>query len=157
MTHKACKQECAAIHAEAVRKAQERKADRERKQALKSRQDWQKEAQQALNLWIRTVRDKDKPCISCGRWHEGQWHSGHYLSRGARPGLALVENNLAKQCMPCNVHLSGNQINFRLGLIERIGSQAVALLEIDDRPRKHTIDELKQIRDHYRKLVREAQ
>jgi hypothetical protein len=150
MTHKACKPECAAVVAVAERERQDAKQTRERKQAMKSRADWERETQAAVNAFVRLVRDADKPCISCGRWHDGQWHAGHYLSRGARPGLRYVEANIAKQCMPCNVHLSGNQVNFRLGLIGRIGVAAVEALEADDRPRKYGIEELKAIRDEYR-------
>lgn len=156
MTHKACKEECAIALAEAIRLKTERKADRERKQAAKSRKDWEREAQAAINLWVREVRDRDKPCVSCGRWHDGQWHAGHYLSRGARPNLALVASNIAKQCMPCNVHLSGNQVNFRLGLIAREGVEVIEALEADHTPRKYTIEQLREIRDHYRALVRNA-
>lgn len=154
MTHKACKPECAALLVEQVKAKAARKEDRERKQATKSRRDWEQETQQAVNAWVRLVRDADKTCISCGRWHDGQWHCGHYLSRGARPGLRYVEANLAKQCAPCNVHLSGNQVNFRLGLIARIGLAAVEALEADDAPRKYSIDQLREIRDDYRARLR---
>lgn len=156
MLHKACGPEHAELIAKDVTAKQQRKADRERKQSLKSRKDWEREAQQAVNQWVREVRDADKPCISCGRWHDGQWHAGHYLSRGARPNLALVALNIAKQCMPCNVHLSGNQVQFRAGLVARIGVEAVEALEADHTPRKYTIDELKSIRDAYRKLLRDS-
>lgn len=132
----------------------ERLKDGERRESLKSRQDWAREAQAAVNAYVRE-RDRDLPCVSCGRHHEGQYHAGHYLSRGAHPHLAYVENNLAKQCMPCNVHLSGNQIKFRAGLVARIGLEAVEALEADQTPRKHTIEELREIRDTYRRRVRE--
>jgi hypothetical protein len=151
-----CSPECGLIVAKDRLAKQERKVDRERKQALKSRKDWEREAQQAMNQWVREVRDADKPCISCGRWHEGQWHNGHYLSRGARPNLALEESNTAKQCQPCNVHLSGNQVQFRAGLVARIGLQAVEALESDHVPRKYTIEDLQAIRNKYRALVRQA-
>lgn len=150
MTHKVCSGDCGVALAQRDRTAKERKETRERKQALKSRADWERETQIAVNAYVRMVRDAEKPCISCGRWHDGQWHAGHYLSRGARPGLRYVEANIAKQCMPCNVHLSGNQVNFRLGLIARIGVAAVEALEQDDAPRKYSIDQLKAIRDEYR-------
>jgi hypothetical protein len=150
ITHKACGPECAADIAAAERKRLDAKQTRERKQALKSRADWERETQAAVNAYVRLIRDADKTCISCGRWHDGQWHAGHYLSRGARPGLRYVEANIAKQCMPCNVHLSGNQVNFRPGLIARIGVAAVEALEADDAPRKYGIEELKAIRDEYR-------
>ena len=64
-----------------------RAADKVKRESLKSRADWERETQTAVNAFIRLVRDADKTCISCGRWHDGQWHAGHYLSRGARPGL----------------------------------------------------------------------
>ena len=157
-----CGPDCGAVLAleklakmKAAKAKSERAAARRKKEEGKPLAELRTEAQAALNLWIRTVRDKDLNCISCGRWHEGQWHAGHYLSRGARPGLALVEQNIAKQCSPCNLHLSGNQANFRLGLIGRIGAEAVEALEADDKPRKHTREELIALRAHYLQLVRE--
>lgn len=150
MTHKACGEVCAKTLAENIRGALERKQDRERKQSMKSRKDHERETQQAINAWVRLIRDKDKNCISCGRWHEGQWHCGHYLSRGARPNLALEESNMAKQCMPCNVHLSGNQVNFRIGLIARNGVAAVEALEADHVPRKYSIADLNSIKEMYK-------
>lgn len=155
MTHKACSPDCAAIVAQQKREADERRADKVKRESLKSRSDWEKETQIAVNAYVRLVRDAHLTCISCGRWHDGQWHAGHYLSRGARPGLRYVEANIAKQCMPCNVHLSGNQVNFRIGLIARIGLAAVEALEADDAPRKHSIEELKAIKALYVAKLRE--
>lgn len=139
----------------AKQQRQERAQDRQRKQAMKIRQDWVKEAQAELNKWVRLVRDAGKPCISCGRHHQGQTHAGHYLSRGAHPNLALVEMNVHLQCAPCNTHLSGNQVNFRRGLIERYDVELVESLESDNMPRKYSIDELRAIKEHYQRLVRE--
>jgi len=144
-----CSPECGLIVAKERLAKQEAKKDRERKQALKSRRDWMKDAQVAVNAYVRE-RDHDLPCISCGKWFDGTWQAGHYLSRGARPNLALDERNIAKQCMPCNVHLSGNQAAFRIGLIARIGLEEVERLEADHSPRKFDADELKAIRDEYR-------
>lgn len=143
------------------RKAQQvakvaRKADREAKEKLKTRSDWMKEAQTAVNAYVRE-RDKELPCISCGRFHEGQWHAGHYLSRGAHPELALEQRNIHRQCAPCNTHLSGNQVKFRLGLIARHGVELVDWLEGPHEPKRYTIDELKAIRDEYRTRLRELQ
>lgn len=154
MTHKTCGAECALILVE----QDKAKAARKERQAglakLKRRADYIKETQTAANAYVRE-RDADKMCISCGRWHEGQWHAGHYLSTGARPGLRFVEANIHKQCMPCNVHLSGNLINYRIGLINRIGLEAVELLECDDAARKYTIEELKVIRESYQRKLKE--
>jgi hypothetical protein len=154
MTHKVCGQACAEAVAEQIRLKLSRKADMEKRQSMKSRKDHERETQQAINAWVRLVRDKDQTCISCGRWHEGQWHAGHYLSRGARPNLALEESNIAKQCMPCNVHLSGNQINFRIGLIGRIGLATVEALEMDQVPRKYSIADLNAIKAMYKSRMK---
>ena len=70
--------------------------DRARKERLKSKREWAKEAQAAVNAWVRE-RDADRPCISCGRYHAGQWHAGHYLSTGARPELRFEPLNIWKQ------------------------------------------------------------
>lgn len=153
---KVCSPDCAEGLVLAERVKTERKADKVQRENLKSRADWERETQTAVNAFIRLVRDADKTCISCGRWHDGQWHAGHYLSRGARPGLRYVEANIAKQCMPCNVHLSGNQVNFRIGLIARIGIEAVEALEADHAPRKHTVEELKAIKAAYVAKLKDA-
>lgn len=133
-----------------------RKATREARVKLKTRRDWMKDAQTAVNAYVRE-RDKDLPCISCGRFHEGQWHAGHYLSRGAHLELALEPRNIHRQCAPCNTHLSGNQVKFRLGLIARHGVELVDWLEGPHEPKRYTIDELKAIRDEYRTRLRELQ
>ena len=140
----------------AKKKAKEQRQERAATKAkLKTRADWLREAQAAINSWVRLVRDADKPCISCARQHEGKYDCGHYLSRGAHPNLAFVENNLAKQCVPCNQYLSGNQIRFRQGLIARIGLEAVEALESDNEPRKYSISYLQAIKADYSQRLRE--
>lgn len=115
---------------------------------------WMKRAQAAVNKYVR-LRDKDEPCISCGRMHQGQWHAGHYLSVGSRPNLRFdAERNIFKQCQPCNVHLSGNLLNYRVGLIERIGSDAVESLESDTEPRRYRKEDLVGIERHFNDLIK---
>lgn len=149
-----CSPECGVVVAKERLAKQEAKKDRERKQALKSRRDWMSEAQAALNAYVKE-RDREHNCISCGQWFDGNYQAGHYLSRGARPNLALVESNVHKQCIKCNMHLSGNQAEYRIGLVAKIGLEAVEALESDHTPRKYGVDELKEIRDFYRKKLRE--
>ena len=137
----------------------QRKADRERKERLKSRSELAREAQAAFNTWVR-LRDADKPCISCGRHHEGQYHAGHYLSVGARPELRYEPLNVWKQCAPCNTHLSGNAVLFRQALVREIGLDRVEWLEGPHPAKKYTADELRAIKAEYtakaRELKREA-
>lgn len=133
----------------------ERAETRRRKEAIKTLADLKREAQQALNRWIVHVRDKDKPCISCGRHHQGQWHAGHYLSRGAAPQHALNPMNVWKQCAPCNTYLHGNLIPYRVRLIELIGLEAVEAMENDNAPHKWTREGLIEVRDTYRAKLKE--
>jgi hypothetical protein len=143
-----CGLQCAVIAAESAKAKQVRKEYRSAKQKMKSRADWLREAQAAFNRYIR-LRDHDKPCISCGRQHQGQWHAGHYRSVGACPELRFEEANVHKQCAPCNDHLSGNIVEYRRGLIERIGIDQVEWLEGNHEAKKYTIEEIRAIKAEY--------
>ncbi len=105
----------------AAKEAREvRWAVRQAREKAKTRSEHMKEAQAAFNAYIR-ARDAHLPCVSCGRHHQGQWHAGHYRTVGANPELRFNELNVWRQCAPCNDHLHGNLINYRIELINRIG------------------------------------
>jgi hypothetical protein len=149
----ACGLACALIQATQARLKKEAKADKAKREKLKSRATWMKEAQAAANAYVRK-RDEGLPCISCGRHHQGQNHAGHYLSRGAHPELSLDSRNIHLQCAPCNTYLSGNQINYRNGLIKRYGQSLVDWLEGPHEFRKYTIAQLKIIASEYKIATR---
>lgn len=149
-----CRPACAMARVRQAKKA-ERASIKARKEAIKTLADLKREAQTALNRWIVQIRDADKPCISCGRHHQGQWHAGHYLSRGAAPQHALNPMNVWKQCAPCNTYLHGNLIPYRVRLIELIGLEAVEAMENDNAPRKWTREGLIEVRDTYRAKLKE--
>jgi hypothetical protein len=90
------------------RRLEEERADRqrqaERRMAVKPISYFIKQAQHAFNEFIR-YRDRDFPCISCGRHHDGQYHAGHFRTTGASPELRFDEDNCHKQCSACNNHL----------------------------------------------------
>jgi len=158
---KVCSVSCAieytrrqAAKKEADKAKAERKEVKAMRERLKTLRDWLKDAQVAVNAYIRE-RDKDKPCISCGRFHQGAYDAGHYRSTGAAPELRFHEDNIHRQCVPCNQHKSGNAIEYRIRLIDRIGVARVEWLEGAHAPKKYTIDEAKQIRDKYRDMLRE--
>lgn len=135
-------------------------ADRQRKELrasqerIKSRSDHLREAQSAFNEFIR-LRDAHEPCISCGRYHDGQYHAGHYRTVGANPELRFDEDNVHKQCAPCNNHKSGDIVNYRINLVAKIGAERVARLESPHELQKLNIDQIKAIKAHYRAKVRE--
>jgi len=165
MTHKACSPDCSeqygrekarqlAEKQKRVEAKRDRLETRGRKEALKSRQDWLGEAQTAVNLFVR-LRDAQLPCISCRRYHTGQYHAGHYISRGANQSLRFDTDNIHKQCAPCNSHLSGNQVNYRIGLIQKIGLERVERLESFQEVQKWTVEEIKVIKKTYQQIAKD--
>lgn len=141
---------------ERTQAVQNRKDTKAKLDKLKSRAEWAKEAQAAFNRWVR-MRDADKPCISCGRHHHGQYHAGHYMSRGARPELAYEPLNCHKQCSPCNTHLSGNLALYRQSLVREIGMEKVEWLEGPHEPKHYSAVDLKAIKAKYTAMARELE
>ena len=142
---------------DAERKAKEqRKWIREQKAKVKSRGEHLKEAQQAFNAYIRE-RDRHRPCISCGTYTAGQYHAGHYRTTKAAPELRFEELNCHKQCAQCNNFDSGNIVEYRISLIQRIGQEAVDWLEGPHEAKHYTTDELKEIKRKYRAMRRELE
>ena len=136
---------------------QDKKAVREKLDAMKTKPELLKLAQIAFNAFIR-ARDADKPCISCGKPPSAQTNqtdAGHFRSVGSAPHMRFVENNVHGQCKHCNQYLAGNVLAYRKGLIERIGLEAVEALEADQTPRKYTHDELRDLAASYRAKLRE--
>lgn len=162
------KQRDAEIAAREQRKRErEQSSDlRRRREALKTRAEWEREAQAAFNRYIR-MRDMYQECIS----HPGNLISNsnyitgsavdasHYRSRGAASHLRFNVFNVHAACTRCNRQLSGNAVEYRIRLIERIGLERVERLESDAGPRKFDIDYLKRVKSifsrrarHYEKL-----
>ena len=137
-----------------VREKAERADIRERKAALKPIRHWEDLTQTPCNAFI-VARDRDLPCISCGTWDTVQWQAGHYRSRGKASHLRYDPDNIHKQCHHCNVALSGNQIQYRIRLVHKIGISRVEALENSNEPRRFTREELQAIRAGYRAKLRE--
>ncbi|KVN92578.1 recombination protein NinG [Burkholderia ubonensis] len=157
---KVCGPLCALSHAKklADQKAaraqrDERKSLREKLEKAKTRGTHLRELQAAFNAWIR-ARDAGHACISCGRFHQGQWHAGHYRSVGSEPALRFEPDNVHLQCAPCNTHLSGNLIAYRVNLIKKIGAERVEWLEGPHVPKKLTIAEIQEMKAFYRAEAR---
>lgn len=139
---------------EATRQRLAREQKREARRRLMTRSDYLKTAQAAFNAWIRE-RDKHLPCVSCGRWHEGQWHAGHYRTTAAAPELRFEPLNVWRQCAPCNNHKSGDIVNYRKTLLERIGPYKLEWLEGPHEAKHYTVEQLQEIAREYRAKTRE--
>lgn len=167
-----CSYECGCVHGKAAndaakadkqrkekkRRLEEERADRQRhakrRMAVKPLSYFIKQAQHAFNEFIR-YRDRDLPCISCGRHHDGQYHAGHFRTTGASPELRFDEDNCHKQCSACNNHLSGNLTAYRPALIAKIGQARFDALMGPHALPKWTRDDYIRIRDEYRAKLRE--
>lgn len=144
--------------AKKIAKKAEKKEFKETKERLKTRSDRVKEAQTAFNRYIR-ARDRDKPCICCGRSqgdikHGGAVDAGHYRSRGSAPGLKFNVFNCHSQLAYCNRYLSGNAVGYRAGLIERIGLERVEKLEQDNSPRRFDAEYLNRLKRVFTKRAK---
>lgn len=151
--HTVCSAKCAIDQAKA--KAVH-KANRERLAGLKKLKtitDYTKDAQASINRYVR-LRDYNKPCISCNRHHLGQYHAGHYQTTKAASSIRFNLCNLNKQCSTCNNHLSGNIVEYRKRLIEKIGLEKVEWLENNNESRRYTIGYLERLRKIFNKKAR---
>ena len=137
----------------------ERKVARTKREAMRTRSEWIKIAQKAFNAFVRE-RDQAAgyPCISSGRqldWSGNAVDAGHYRSVGSAPHLRFHEDNCHAQSKHDNQWKSGNAVDYRINLIQRIGLERVEALEADNEPRKYSIDDLKEIIATYRKKAKE--
>lgn len=144
-----------------AKKAAEREQTRERKQALKSIARLVAEAQVEFNRWIR-ARDDGKPCICCGRFASdadlltgSRWDAGHYRSTGSASHLRFNEDNCHRQLVQCNRHGAGRAVDYRIGLIARIGLARVEALEANNAVHHWTREELSAIKADYRAKLKE--
>ena len=159
---------CIDGHAEAVAAKKEREAAKKarmaakleraqvktRKEAIKTIPQLIKEAQFEFNAFIR-ARDAHQPCICCGRPLGdgdvgGAFDCGHYRSTGSAPHLRFHENNANAQRKYCNRWGAGRAVDYRIGLVARLGLEAVESLESNNAVHKWTREELTDIRDQYR-------
>ena len=77
-------------------------------------------------------RDSDEPCISCQKIivTKADAHAGHYGAFGyCNPALKWHPLNLNKQCNKCNTFLHSNGIEYRKGLVRKIGIEKVDMIE----------------------------
>jgi len=158
-TQVCCSSFCAIQHVKTIKKKKATKEWQEQKKALKNdlmtKSDYLNLAQKVFNTYIR-LRDKGKPCISCGATKYTS-SCGHYYSSGNHKNVTFNEDNCHAQCWYyCNSSLSGNLIEYRKGLINRIGIERLDYLDsIAKIEKKFTIEEIKEIIKIYKEKIAE--
>ena len=157
---------------EKIKRDNDREFKREtkrRKEAIKTKSDWIKDVQVKFNAYIRE-RDKQDPCISCGRMDSeieefprgGKWDCGHYLSKGAFPELRFEPLNAHKQCKSCNAG-SGKyarknhtvQQSYRKNLEKKIGVEKLEWLEGPHPAKRYRDGELKELYKYWSDMLKE--
>lgn len=162
---------CALTFARSVRgKDEKRQAVKERRETkaklktLKPRSYWYAKAKVAIQASRRLEElAKGSGCMSCGRsqkevagtdaWKPGGlWDGGHFMSKGARPELALEPLNIWLQCKSCNGG-SGKyarkgytvSASFEANLIAKEGQELVDWLKGPHELKHYTIEQLQAI------------
>jgi hypothetical protein len=158
---KVCGTHCAYLFALAKKAAGERKVKqaerkdyRARRAAMKTTRELIKETQVAFNEFIRE-RDRAAgyTCISSGRpldWSGNNVDAGHYRSVGSAPHLRFRESNCHAQSKKDNRYGAGMAVDYRIGLIARVGLAEVEAIEVDNTARHYTREDLIALRKHYK-------
>ena len=154
--HKYClKDECIKAFVEEVKVKQWKETKTRMKQDLKTTQDWLKEAQTIFNKYIR-LRDEGLNCISCNK-PPLKKNCGHYYSQGGHSNVRFDEYNCHLQCEHCNTYLSGNLLNYQIGIEKRIGAEK--LIELQGKAhieKKWSVEELKELIKTYKNKIKDG-
>lgn len=133
-------------------RSEEKKATRKRRERLSELRPlsyYHKKAQASFNAFIRE-RDKDLPCISCGRRTGAKMNAGHYRTVGASPETRYNEDNCHSQCEHCNSYRSGNIENYTPALIRKIGQERFDAITSYHEPIKWTREMIEGIEKEYK-------
>ena len=147
------KDECIRVFVAETKEKQWKQTKTRMKENLKTTSDWLKEAQAVFNKYIRE-RDKGLNCISCNK-PPLKKNCGHYYSQGGHSNVRFDEDNCHLQCEHCNTYLSGNLLNYQIGIEKRIGAEK--LIELQGRAhleKKWSVDELKEIIKTYKQKIK---
>jgi len=149
---------CALAHARNLQAKEFKLETRRRREAIQTVSEVAKEVQTHFNRVI-LLRDRGKPCISCGRATGAQMQAGHYRPKSGPdgvPALRFNEINVHAQCVQCNDHLSGNRAGYEFGLALRIGVSLVDWLNRDHPAPDWTVQELRWLKRYYQQSGIEA-
>jgi hypothetical protein len=114
-----------------------------------------------FNRWIRLRDCADKGganCISCGLWFEyKQLQAGHYW-HSKTSILRFDERNVNVECGNCNTFDHNHLINYRKGLVEKIGEKELEkMLSIKHVQLKMSPTEIKEKILCYKERLKELQ
>lgn len=138
-----------------AKEAKERAEHRVSKEKLKPKAKWLKEAEQAVNKYVR-LRDAHLGCVSCDKpstW-QGQWHASHLRSVGSASSIRFNLWNIHKACSVCNVHLSANLSEYLPRVRQKIGDAKVDWLYTQNQPASYSIEYLSRVKKIFSRRCR---
>lgn len=106
------------------------------------------------------LRDKGKPCISCGCQWNSDFQAGHCFAVNNYRSIRFNFDNISGQCEYCNLFLDGNVPEYILSLPNRIGvakfDELKSLARRDKKfIKKWSRDELAEIREKARQIIKQ--
>lgn len=118
-----------------------------------------KSVRDVCHKYVR-LRDKGKPCISCGEPYHKDHQAGHFYKAELFSSIKFNEDNIHGQCVQCNIRREGNESEYRVRLPNRIGKEKFEKLNdlaALDKQINHKWDreELKRIRSYYNQKLKE--
>ena len=147
------KSECIKVWVESENNKQWTKKKTQMKAELTTLSDYLKIAQVVFNKYIR-VRDEGLNCISCDLPPKKK-NAGHYYSQGGHSSVRFNEDNVHLQCEHCNTFLSGNLLNYQIGIEKRIGGERLMILQAKAHDiKKWDKEELKELIEIYKKKIK---
>lgn len=122
---------------------------------------WYDKLQDLVNQWVVHVRDKNKPCCTCGNANPNiLYAAGHYRSRGACPELRFELTNLHKQCHQyCNQNKSGARSEYRAFIAYNYGPGHLNWLDGPHPSLKETFETWEDVEKEikrYRKILKDV-
>lgn len=105
------------------------------------------------------LRDKGKPCISCGIPYMDSFQAGHFYKAELFSNLKFDEKNTNGQCCHCNLRKEGNESGYRSGIMQRYGMEHLNYL--DEKAKAYKKNdyhwdraELEEIRKYYQEKLK---
>lgn len=131
-----CKVAYATKKGKAAVRTKERKEHIINKKKIKSRMKWFSELQVLVNQFVVHVRDKLKPCCTCGKLETGvKYDAGHrhHAGRGGGDRRRFMLTNIHKQCsVNCNQYGGGMPAEYDRFLDNEYGAGAADKLKCEN-------------------------
>ena len=149
------------VHEQEAKNAAKRDRERtaKRKKEL-NRSHHLDQLQKLVNQWVVHVRDKDKPCCTCGTTNPLiKYDCGHLRTRGASPATRFLLSNMNRQCVRCNMYESGRVAEHKAYVVATYGQETLDFIYGPHPTLKERLPDADAIdaeMARYRKMLRDA-